>query len=320
MRKLLQRDSTTNKIIIPAQLTIVFIFLVIFTLSSVFVGGFLTYNNIFNLVRQTSINGVVAIGMTFVIITAGIDLSVGAVVGLSSVITSLMLVRTDNIPLSIATGILAGTVVGLINALAIFEGNVPAFIATLGTQISTRGLVMLITKARLIAGLPERFTLFAQKTIIGIPSLAIVWFIVAAIGGFITRYTLFGRNIYAIGSNREASRLSGVNLRKNIYGVYVFASLLSAIAGILLTSRMANGIPTAGTGFEQDAITAAVIGGASFYGGEGTIWGTMLGAMIMQTLRNSGTLLGIESFVLDILVGALLIIAVMLDQLKKKQE
>jgi ribose transport system permease protein len=280
---------------------------------------FLTPNNLFNLVRQTSIYGVVAIGMTVVIISAGIDLSVGAVVGLSGIlVSSFMTTGGMSVPLAIITGVLLATLIGLFNGIVIFDGKVPAFIATLGSMTAVRGLVMLTTNARMVAGLPKSFTGFAQSTILGLPGLTVIWLIIIVITALMLKFTTFGRNIYAIGSNIEAARLSGINIRLTTYGVYTFGALLSAIAGVMMTARLGNGVPTGGMGYETDAIASAVIGGASLSGAEGTIIGTVLGSIIMQTLRNGGNLLGINPFIMEIVIGLLIIGAVMLDKRRAK--
>lgn len=305
---------------LPPEATILVVFILIFIASSMGIKGFFTYNNLTNLIRQTSINGIVAIGMTFVIISAGIDLSVGAVAGLAGVVAAKMMSETGMVWIPIIVAIGVGALVGVLNAIIIYDGRVPAFIATLGTQTAVRGIIMLITNARMVSGLPKTFTAFAQETFLGLPVMFLVWLVVSVIGAVILKLTCFGRNIYAIGSNEEAARLSGINLRINIYKIYVLCAFMASIAGIVLTSRMANGVPTAGQGYEQDAIAAAVIGGASFNGGEGTIQGTIIGAMIMQTLRNAGNLLGLNPFILEIMVGVLLVVAVLVDQIKKRTD
>ena len=177
---------------------------------------------------------------------------------------------------------------------------------------------MLITDARMISGLPDDFINFATSTILGIPALAIIWIVAIIIALLILKFTVFGRNVYSIGSNEEATRLSGVNIRLNIYGIYLVSALCSAVAGIMLASRVGNGLPKGGDGYELDAIAASVVGGASLSGGEGSIVGTVIGALIMQTLRNGGNLLGVNSFILEICIGSLIIIAVLIDNAKKK--
>jgi len=177
---------------------------------------------------------------------------------------------------------------------------------------------MLISNATQIGNLPEAFTDFAQADVFGLPSLFIAWVIVIIITAVIMMKTRFGRNTYAIGSNTESARLSGINIRNCTYVIYGFGALLSSIAGILLASRMASGIPNAGEGYEFSAIAAAVIGGASLNGAEGTVLGTIIGTMFMATLTNSGNLLGINPFILQMLNGALIVVAVFIDQQKKR--
>ena len=253
---------------------------------------FLTTNNLQNLIRQTAIYGVIAIGMTFVIMSGGIDLSVGSVVGLSGVICAMLMSNASwpIFPAAVAA-VLVATLVGVFNGIIIFDGKVPPFIATLGVNTAMRGVIMLITGARMISGLPKAFTSFSRDTFLYIPMLGWVWFIIIAVAIVVIKYTTFGRNNFAVGSNTEAARLSGINIRLTTYGVYTVCAFLSAIAGVLMTARLGNGVPTGGEGYETDAIAAAVLGGASLTGAEGSIIGTVLGSLIMATLRNGGNLL-----------------------------
>ena len=183
---------------------------------------------------------------------------------------------------------------------------------------AVRGLVRLSTNARMVSGLPKSFTGFAQATYFGIPGLTVVWLVIIVITALMLKFTRFGRNVYAIGSNLEAARLSGINIRLTTYGVYTYGALLSAIAGVMMTARLGNGVPNGGMGYETDAIASAVIGGASLAGAEGTIIGTVLGSVIMQTLRNGGNLLGTNPFIMEIVIGLLIIGAVMLDRRRRK--
>jgi len=290
--------------------------MVVLSLSS---NRFLSYNNIMNLLRQTSIIGVMAIGMTFVIISAGIDLSVGSVLAFSSIMLAKALKAGIPIPLAILIALMAGTVLGVMMGALIHKGKVPAFIATMGGMTIIRGAVMLISGARKVSGLPKEFTHFAVMKIAGVPGMVVVWILIIIIGAVIAKHTVFGRNVYAIGSNEEAARLSGIKIGKNMYGIYAFGAFTSAVAGILMTARLGNGVPTSGTGYELDVIAAVVVGGASLNGALGSIFGTVLGTIIIATIRNGGNLMGINPFILDILVGALIISAVLIDQLGKKQ-
>jgi ribose transport system permease protein len=271
------------------------------------------------LVRQISIIGIVAIGMTFVIIGGGIDLSVGSMVGFSGMVVALMLRDGNSIIISILVSLIACALFGLLNGVLVFDGKLPPFIATLGTMTIIRAIIMLLSGARLVSGLPRGFTEFAQVRVLFLPSLFVVWVVIIAISTFITTRMRFGRNLYAIGSSQEVSRLCGINIRINTYSIYMYSALMSAIAGILLSSRLANGVPNAGQGYELDAIAASVVGGASFYGAEGTIIGTVLGTIIIATIKNGGNILGVDPFILQILNGALIILAVLLDQMRKRR-
>lgn len=303
---------------LPGEMMILIILIAMFIVLSIASNKFMTWDNMTNLMKQTSINGVVAIGMTFVIISSGIDLSVGAIVGFSGILASMLMVGGWGIALSVLVAIVASAGVGVANGVLVHDGKVPPFIATLGTMTIVRGVIMLITDARMISGMPDDFINFATSTILGIPALAIIWIVAIIIAILILKFTVFGRNVYSIGSNEEATRLSGVNIRLNIYGIYLVSALCSAVAGIMLASRVGNGLPKGGDGYELDAIAASVVGGASLSGGEGSIVGTVIGALIMQTLRNGGNLLGVNSFILEICIGSLIIVAVLIDKAKKK--
>lgn len=299
--------------------TLVLILVVLCVALAIVKPVFLKPSNLFNVLRTTSITGLIAIGMTCVIITGGIDLSVGAVVGLSSVLCGILMKENGwpVLPALIVT-IIVCVLVGLINGLLIHYGKIPAFIATLGTMQMSRGLAMLITQGRTIPGLPQEFTKFAQLKILSLPSLFVVWVLVILVASYILKYTRTGRNIYSIGSNLEASRLSGIKLAPTICFTYMFNALCAALAGILLTARITSAQPSAGEGYEMTAIAAAVIGGASLAGAEGTIIGTVLGACIMAVLQNGGNLLGINGFIMDIATGALVVIAVLIEKNKRK--
>ncbi|MCX7813481.1 MAG: ABC transporter permease [Pseudothermotoga sp.] len=281
-------------------------------------GAFLSFGNITNLLRQTSINGVVALAMLFVIITGGIDLSVGAIVGISGMVYAMLTSNRLDYQLSSVQAILialsVSILLGLANGFAVYDMKIPPFIATLGVMTFVRGLVMYISGGRMITGLPRGFTNFASMIFLDVPALVWLWLAIALISGIVLKYTKFGRNLYAIGSNREAARLSGVNLRLNYLFAYAVSGFLSGVAGLMLASRLAAGVPTAGQGYELDAIASVVIGGASLSGGVGTALGTVIGAVLIQTLRNGGNLLGIDPFVMQMMIGLIIIAAVFFDQ------
>lgn len=277
---------------------------------------FFTAGNLKTLTRQASIYGIIAIGMVVVITSGGIDLSVGSVTGISGIVAAILMVGGTPIPLAILLAIGCGMLLGFVNGVLVHDGKVPPFIATLGTMTVVRAIIMLMTGASMISGIPAGFRQIAQREVMGVPFLFVVWCVIILLTWFMTKKTIFGRNVYALGSNREAARLSGINIRLTTYGVYMFSGLVCSIAGLLLTARLGNGVPTAGSGYELDAIAAAVVGGASLDGGSGSVIGTVLGSMIMATLRQGGVLLGVNSFILEIIIGSLIVVAVLLDKLR----
>ncbi|ABV32755.1 ABC transporter permease [Pseudothermotoga lettingae] len=302
------------------NLIIIFLVLAVF-LAFATKGTFLSFGNITNLLRQTSINGVVALAMLFVIITGGIDLSVGSVVGLSGMVFAMLTSSRLQFQFStfqaVVIALLVSIFVGVGDGFAVHDLKVPPFIATLGMMTFVRGLVMYISSGRMITGIPYSFVNFSSENILDIPKLVWLWVVMAVIVTIVLKYTKFGRNLYALGSNKEAARLSGISLRLNYYGAYAVSGLLSGIAGIMLASRLAAGVPTAGQGYELDAIASVVIGGASLSGGTGTALGTVIGALLIQTLRNGGNLLGIDPFVMQMAIGLIIIAAVFFDQYVK---
>jgi len=277
---------------------------------------FLTLTNLDNLVRQVAVFAILSIGQLFVILTGGIDLSVGSVLGLSGGVTALLLAAGAPIPLAILAGLLVGLLVGLINGLLVSRLKLPPFIATLGMLGIARGVVLLLTGARTIAPLPDAFNIIANGSILGLPSLFWILILVAIVAAFVLGRTVFGRYVYAVGSNAESSRLSGVPVNVVLIAVYSISGLLAGFAGVLTTSRLGAGIPTAGTGYELQAIAGAVIGGASLSGAKGRTIGAVLGALIMAILANGGNLLGVDPFYLQIAIGLLIILAVYFDNLQ----
>lgn len=275
---------------------------------------FLTAGNLSNLVRQVAIFAIIAVGQLLVILTAGIDLSVGSVLGLSGCVTAQLLVGGWPIPVAILVGLLIGAALGLVNGLLVTRLGLPPFIATLGMLGIARGMVLVITDAKTVQGLPESFQTIANGTVLGIPNLLIIAVVIVAAAWFVLTRTVFGRYIYAVGSNPESARLAGVPVQAVTVSVYVISGLLAALGGVLLTSRLGAGIPTAGTGFELNAIAACVIGGASLFGAKGSALGAATGALIMGVLNNGGNLLAINAFYLQIAIGVLILVAVGFDQ------
>ncbi|MDX6704962.1 MAG: ribose transport system permease protein [Solirubrobacteraceae bacterium] len=275
---------------------------------------FLTGANMGNLARQVAVFGIIAVGQLLVIITAGIDLSVGSVLGLTGCITAELLVHGVPIVPAILGGLAAGGVIGVFNGVLVAYGKLPPFIVTLGMLGIARGAVLVLTDASTVQPLPESFANIANGSLLGLPNLLWMFVAVVVITAFILRRTVFGRYIYAIGSNPESARLAGVPVTQVLVAVYAIAGLLAAVGGVLLTSRLNAGIPTGGTGYELNAIAACVIGGASLFGAKGGAYGAAAGALIVGTLNNGGNLLNIKTFYLQMIIGALILIAVAFDQ------
>ncbi len=279
---------------------------------------FLTGNNLSNLARQVAIFGILAVGQLLVILTAGIDLSVGSVLGLSGAVTAQLLVNGWPVTVSIVVGVVLGGILGMVNGLLVTHAKLPPFIATLGMLGIARGAVLVITNANTIQPLPEGFQEIANGTILGIPNLLLLAAAVTVAIHVVLTRTVFGRYIYAVGSNPESARLAGVPVRMILVSVYAISSLLAGVGGVLLASRLGAGIPTAGSGFELQAIAACVIGGASLFGAKGSALGAAAGALIMGVLTNGGNLLNIQAFYLQIAIGALILVAVGFDQLNTR--
>lgn len=293
-----------------------FILIVIFWSLSAY---FLTVSNLLNIAQQTAINAIIAVGMTFVIISAGIDLSVGSIVALSGVVLASAL--HSGIPLAAALfiGLSAGLICGLINGILISYGQLPPFIATLGTMSAVRGLTLLYTDGRPISGFPSEFRFMATGEILSIPVSILIMAVIYICAQFILNRTKLGRYTYAIGGNETAANLSGINTKLVKTIIYGISGLLSALAAVILTSRLNSAQPIAGMMYELDAIAAVVIGGTSLMGGVGTISGTLIGALIMGVLRNGLNILGVSSFIQQIVIGIVIIAAVLIDMVIKRK-
>ncbi|MCL4407827.1 MAG: ABC transporter permease [Thermotogae bacterium] len=301
--------------------TLVFIVLIaLWTFLSITSSHFFNINNIRNLFSQEAIVGVLAVGQLYTIITAGIDLSVGTVAALTNVVLTLLVINGVPIPLAIILTLLLATGFGVANGAIIYELNMPPFIVTLGTMSIAAGAALLISGGTNISGLPISFSSFGSGIFLGMPNL--FWLlIIAVVGGeIVLRFSRFGKYVYAVGSSVEAARLSGVNVRKVIYGVYILSGFLAGVGGVMLTARLWMGVPTAGADYNLNSIAAAAIGGASLFGAQGTVIGAFLGAIVMSTIYNGTVLLNVNPFWQEIIVGVLIIGTVALDQIKKRQK
>jgi ribose transport system permease protein len=297
-------------------LGLIFLCLVLWILTPYF----LTLSNLLNILEQSSINAIVAVGMTFVIITAGIDLSVGSILAFSGVVMASILQGGMPLPLALLAGLAVGIACGTVNGLLVSIGKLPPFIVTLGMMSVARGAALVYTDGRPISTFGPTFRYLATGKIIFIPMPLIIMLMVYLVAYLILTRTKFGLYTYAMGGNEEATYLSGVNIRFHKTMVYVLSGLTSAIAAVLLTARLNSAQPIAGMMYELDAIAATVIGGTSLMGGEGTLIGTFIGALIMGVLRNGLNLLGVSSFLQQIIIGLVIIIAVLFDISIKKQK
>ena len=280
---------------------------------------FLTVSNLLNVAQQATIIAIIAVGMTFVIITGGIDLSVGSVLAFAGVVMANALQSGVPLPLALLIGLGVGLLCGVINGVLITIGRLPPFIATLGMMSVARGAALMFTEGRPISGFSEGFRSIATGEILRIPAPVVIMIVVYLIAHFVLKRTKLGRYTYAIGGNEEAALLSGINVRLNKTLVYGIAGLLSGLAAILLTARLNSAQPIAGMNYELDAIAATVIGGTSLLGGEGTVSGTLIGALIMAVLRNGLNLLSVSSFFQQVVIGSVIIFAVLIDMALKRR-
>jgi ribose transport system permease protein len=287
-------------------------FLLLCAILALLSDRFLTVNNAVNVLRQSTINGIIAVGMTFVILTAGIDLSVGATLALSSVVTANMLQQGIPVLLAILIGLALGAALGFLNGIIITKTRVPPFVATLGMMTVARGLALTYTQGRPITGLPESFRFIGTGSLGPIPMPIIIAGFTFVVGWVVLNRTKMGEYIYAIGNNPVAARYAGIATDGYITFVYVLAGLLSALAGMILVARLNSAQPTAAIGYEFDAIAAVVVGGTSFAGGEGGLGGTLLGVLVIAVINNGLNLLNVSSFYQPVVTGIVIALALLI--------
>lgn len=278
---------------------------------------FININNLRNVLTQVSVNATIAIGMTFVILTGGIDLSVGSILAISGASAAYIVKTTGNVFLGIASALVIGALIGLLNGLIISRGKLQAFIATLATMTIFRGVTYVFTNGIPISGLGKTFMVIGNKRFFGIPVPVILTILTFLGAWYLLTQTKFGRYIFALGGNEDSARLSGINTNKIKCYAYVISGIMASISGIIVTSRIGSAGPTAGTGYELDAIAAVVIGGTSLSGGEGSISGTLIGVLIIGVLNNGLNLMNVNPFYQSIVKGAVILIAVLIDKKNK---
>ncbi|MYL35836.1 ribose ABC transporter permease [Pontibacillus yanchengensis] len=303
----------------PEMLTLLG-FIVICLFFSIATSEFLTFTNISNILRQVSINGILAVGMTFVILTGGIDLSVGSVMAFTGTIMAGLMINNGLPPyIGILLGILLGAAVGYINGMFVAYAKIPAIIVTLAMMEIARGLALLYTGGYPLSGMPSSFTFIGRGYLFGvIPMPVIIMALVFFLAYIILNHLPLGRYIYALGGNEEAVRLSGIKVKRIKALVFMVSGVTASISGLIITSRLASGQPNAGVGFELDAIAAVVLGGTAISGGRGHIFGTFLGALLLGVLSNGLNLVGVSPYVQRVLKGAIIIGAIYYSSTRKK--
>lgn len=322
-RRTLIRADAMQRVLAFAALIVLFI---VFSLAS---PNFLTFSNIVGILLSTAVNGVLALGVTFVIISGGIDLSIGTVMTFAAVMTGVFITTWQlPVPLGVLGGLAAGAACGFVNGLIIAKLKIPPFIATLGMLNVTKGLALVTSGLTPIYfNDTPVFNMIAMGSIPGalipgfdIPNAVLILFGVAIIASLIMTKTVLGRYTFALGSNEEATRLSGVNVDAWKIGVYTLAGIFSGLAGVLIASRLNSAQPSLGQGYELDAIAAAVIGGTSLSGGEGSIMGTIIGAFIISTLTNGLRILSVPQEWQTVITGSIVILAVYLDIVRRRRQ
>jgi ribose/xylose/arabinose/galactoside ABC-type transport system permease subunit len=283
--------------------------------------AFLNPFNLINVARQVALFGIVSIGMSFVILTAGIDLSVGSIVAVAAVVSALLLDAGVSVPLVMLAGLAIGGALGAVNGAGITLGRLPPFIMTLGMMVMGRGLAMTISDGHPIhfKDASADFAWLGQGYFLHLPVPVWIFAVVAISAYVVLRYTPFGRNIYAVGSNPEAARLAGIDVRLVVFSVYVISGLLSALTALIFVSRLTVGEPVAGVGLELEAIAVTVIGGTSLFGGEGGVVGTVMGAAIFAVLANILNLAGVSPFTQQIVKGAIIVLAVLFETQRRRR-
>lgn len=310
-----KRNDVVNKLLDYGILIVLIVLIIVFSIAS---KNFLSVNTFMTILRQVAITGITSVGMCYVILTGGIDLSVGSIAGLTAVIAAISMENGFSGVVSSAVALLLALLFGAVNGFCVTKLNMPALIATLGTQQALRGLAYIVTDGLPVHSFSKTYRNFATTSILGIPLMVLLMIIVFLVGKFILERCTFGRYVYGVGGNEEASRLSGINVLRVKLMIYAFAGLLSGIAGLVLLSRTNSGQPSAGDGYEMDAITAVALGGVSLAGGEGKINQVMIGVVLMGVLSTGMIMCGINDYVQRLVKGVVLILAVAFTEFSVK--
>lgn len=302
------------------RLGLFLVILIMVVVMSIVSPVFLTIGNIINVLRQVSLNGILAVGLTFVILSGGIDLSVGSLVAVSSVVAGKMLLQGAGVFETILVSVSVSLLFGLCNGFMIAYFALPPFIVTLAGQTIGRGFALVFSDGKPFAISNKAFLTIGKGSFLEVPVPVIILFFVCVVAAITLNFTTFGRHVYAFGGNRQATKLAGIKTRFVETSIYLVSALMAGIVGIILSARISSGQPTAGIGYELDAIAAVAIGGTSMAGGTGSLTGTILGFIIIGVLSNSLTLLNVSSFYQQIVKGAIILFAVLLDTQGKRKE
>lgn len=278
--------------------------------------NFLSTKNILNLVRQVSFISIIGFGSAFILICGGLDLSPGAVVAVTSVVSASFGRGEHPTALAILIGLCVGLAAGTINGIFVTKLKVPPFIATLGMMTSAKGIAMLYTDGNSVNGLTDSYRIWGAGKLLGIPIPIIIMLVLAVIMYILLEHTPYGRHVVAVGDNEQAAKISGIKTERIMLSVYIIGGVLASVASILMSGRIASGQPLLGEGYEMDAISAAVVGGVSLKGGVGSIWGVVCGALIIGIINNGMNLLGVSSYWQQVVKGIIIVLAIVLDQLK----
>lgn len=315
--------AVLNKIFKRRESGILVPLIIIFVFSGIMNPKFFQYQNIANILFQASFVAMIGVAMTFVLILAGLDLSVGSVLGLSGVVSGYALLVGIPIPIAILFGLLTGVAGGLFNGYIIAKLKMPTFIVTLSTMYMARGLCEFLTRGKPVYPLPKDFNAIGQARLMignfGIQWPIIIAIVLAIIGHFILTRTTFGRAVFAIGGNMETARLSGIKVVKTTIIVYIISAGCAAASGIVTAARLGSALSNSGTGMEMNVIASCIIGGTSMFGGSGSILGTMIGALLMTTVTNAMAMLQVSVFLQKVVIGAIILIAVGIDQYSRKR-
>ncbi len=312
--------SAFKKVMASKEIGILIPLILICVITTIINPVFMSASNVINLLRSISVTLIGAIGMTFVLISGGLDLSVGSTLALSGMVSGycMSVVGMGTIP-SIVIGLVAGCLVGLINGLIITKLSIPPLIVTLGMMNIARGLVNVMSKGRPYSGFTDAFNAIGQGSFLGVPYSVFIALVLAILAGLMIKYTVFGRSVMAIGGNEETTRVSGVNIHRYKILTYVMMSFFAGVVGLLMASRLGSAQANAGSGWEMTIIASVVIGGTSMFGGSGSILGTVIGVAIMEALTVAMTMLRIDPYWQKVVVGAIIILAVGIDTARRRR-